>query len=173
MNPASVRTTRPYCGVGCGVIARRETTGWAGLLPTRRDLRPTWSEYIDKHGALFRAAATDADGALAEAVLAAPPGKLPARDWLLALLASGKPPDAVERPALLSGRAPVPIPIPSIGRIVCSCFTVGLNQIRDAVGAGCASVDDIGRALRAGTNCGSCRTEIKGVIDASHRHATT
>ena len=91
------------------------------------------------------------------------PGRLPSHDWLLALLASAQPLSRDERRALLSGRAPIALPSP--GRIICSCFCVGLNQIRDAVRGGCASVDDVGRTVRAGSNCGSCRAEIKGVID--------
>jgi assimilatory nitrate reductase catalytic subunit len=52
------------------------------------------------------------------------------------------------------------------GAIVCACFNVGLNQIVEAVGAqSCATVDAVGAALGAGTNCGSCRIEIKRIID--------
>lgn len=51
------------------------------------------------------------------------------------------------------------------GATVCSCFSVGINQIVAAVGAGCHSVEAIGRQLNAGTNCGSCRAEIRGIID--------
>jgi assimilatory nitrate reductase catalytic subunit len=56
------------------------------------------------------------------------------------------------------------------GATVCSCFGVGAKQIAEAVRDGCVSVEAIGDALRAGTNCGSCRSEIKGIIDA-HRLA--
>jgi assimilatory nitrate reductase catalytic subunit len=52
------------------------------------------------------------------------------------------------------------------GAIVCSCFGVGANQITEAVQRGCASVESIGAALHAGTNCGSCRAEIRIIIDA-------
>ena len=54
------------------------------------------------------------------------------------------------------------------GATVCSCFGVGAKQIAAAVAAGCVTVDAIGRALQAGTNCGSCRSEIQEIIDA-HR----
>ena len=48
------------------------------------------------------------------------------------------------------------------GAIVCSCFEVGVKQITNAVLAGrCGTVEQIGKELRAGTNCGSCRTEIR------------
>jgi assimilatory nitrate reductase catalytic subunit len=55
------------------------------------------------------------------------------------------------------------------GATVCSCFGVGANQIAAAVRQGCATVAAIGVAIQAGTNCGSCRAEIRGIIEA-HRH---
>jgi assimilatory nitrate reductase catalytic subunit len=52
------------------------------------------------------------------------------------------------------------------GEIVCSCFEVGTKQIMNAVVTGrCATVEQIGGALRAGTNCGSCRPEIRKIIE--------
>jgi len=57
------------------------------------------------------------------------------------------------------------------GAIVCSCFEVGVKQITNAVLAGhCGTVEQIGKELRAGTNCGSCRTEIRKIIEG-HREA--
>ncbi|TIX17249.1 MAG: hypothetical protein E5V41_11515, partial [Mesorhizobium sp.] len=53
---------------------------------------------------------------------------------------------------------------PDIGAIVCSCLGIGANQIAAAVGAGCGTVEAIGEATRAGTNCGSCRAEIRAII---------
>ncbi len=189
----------------------REDVAWAGVLVSRRDLRPTgfvhWSrravgggwvydfcgtetpdqgilltrrfldafrrdaliEYTDRHGLNYRAAALDQDGALAEALMVAPPGQLPPRDWLVALLGTRQPLSPSDRMALLSGRSPVPLP--SIGRIVCACFNIGANQIADAISTGCASVEQIGERLRAGTNCGSCRPEIRTLIDADRLKA--
>jgi assimilatory nitrate reductase catalytic subunit len=54
------------------------------------------------------------------------------------------------------------------GATVCSCFGVGANQIAAAAANGCATVEAIGKVLQAGTNCGSCRAEIRGIVDA-HR----
>jgi assimilatory nitrate reductase catalytic subunit len=49
--------------------------------------------------------------------------------------------------------------------VVCACFQVGLDAVRKAVNSGSAtSVGDIGRTLRAGTNCGSCLPELKRII---------
>ena len=54
---------------------------------------------------------------------------------------------------------------PDRGHIVCACFEVGLNQIAAAVTDGqCMTVDAVGAALKAGTNCGSCRPEIGRII---------
>ncbi len=52
------------------------------------------------------------------------------------------------------------------GATVCSCFGVGAKEIESAVRAGCGSVAAVGRALSAGTNCGSCRSEIQEIVNA-------
>jgi assimilatory nitrate reductase catalytic subunit len=52
------------------------------------------------------------------------------------------------------------------GAIVCSCLNVGTNDIAAAVARGCMTVSAIGEATGAGTNCGSCRSEIKAHIGA-------
>ncbi|BCH28947.1 nitrate reductase [Mesorhizobium sp. L-8-10] len=126
-------------------------------------------EYRDRRGLAYRAAVVDEAGAMVEALLVAAPGQLPARDWLVSQLGSRAPLTLAERQALLSGRAPVAVP--SAGRIVCSCFNVGVNQLADAVAAGCRDLEAIGKTLNAGTNCGSCRSEIRTIIDAAHIQA--
>ena len=83
-----------------------------------------------------------------------------ARTWIVNLI--GKPLVPAQRARVLAGRPGVDVKDP--GAIVCSCLQVGRNQIVDAVRAGCSSVDDIGRATQAGTNCGSCRAELKAFI---------
>ncbi|NUB45720.1 molybdopterin-dependent oxidoreductase [Fertoebacter nigrum] len=58
---------------------------------------------------------------------------------------------------------------PDNGATVCACFDVGVNQIIHAIaGQHVTSVDALGKALRAGTNCGSCRPELRALIA---RHA--
>jgi assimilatory nitrate reductase catalytic subunit len=54
------------------------------------------------------------------------------------------------------------------GSIICSCFGVGTNEIAAAIAGGCLSADEVGKELKAGTNCGSCRSDIKRLI-AKHR----
>lgn len=49
-----------------------------------------------------------------------------------------------------------------IGEIVCSCFQVGEQTIKEAiVFEGCTSVESLGEKLKCGTNCGSCIPELK------------
>ncbi|WP_164075986.1 (2Fe-2S)-binding protein, partial [Stenotrophomonas maltophilia] len=59
------------------------------------------------------------------------------------------------RKALLAGRAPDGMA--DSGPTVCACFAVGLTAIKAAIAGGACDVDAVGRALKAGTNCGSCR----------------
>jgi len=70
---------------------------------------------------------------------------------------------APDRRALLSGRSTEGLADP--GPVVCACFGVGLNVIRAAIASGAAAnVDEIGAALRAGTNCGSCLPELNKIV---------
>ncbi len=53
------------------------------------------------------------------------------------------------------------------GAIICACFDVGQNQILASVASGCRSVAAVGAATQAGTNCGSCRTDIGRLINGA------
>ena len=58
------------------------------------------------------------------------------------------------------------------GPIICACFAVGLETLRRAiVERELDSVAAIGEALRAGTNCGSCRPELRAILDAAFADA--
>ncbi|MEL6480953.1 MAG: molybdopterin-dependent oxidoreductase [Pseudomonadota bacterium] len=71
-----------------------------------------------------------------------------------------------EPAALLAGRAGVDVPDP--GPTVCACFEVGVNTIVSAIlRDGLTDIAAIGQALRAGTNCGSCRPELAALIAAN------
>ena len=90
------------------------------------------------------------------------------RDWAVSQLAASHP-QARTRFAIIAGR-PGPGSADK-GATVCSCFGVGRNEIASAVSRGCRTVPAIGEALQAGTNCGSCRAEIKTIIDAQNLQA--
>lgn len=64
---------------------------------------------------------------------------------------------------ILAGRPSADQPDP--GAIVCACFNVGVNTILNAIHENqLLSVDAIGEALDAGTNCGSCRPELSALL---------
>jgi len=64
---------------------------------------------------------------------------------------------------LLSGRPSTGVPDP--GAIVCVCANVGVRTISQAVEKhGLTTIDAIGDTTGAGTNCGSCRPELKAFL---------
>ncbi|WP_417684875.1 molybdopterin-dependent oxidoreductase [Roseibium sp.] len=83
------------------------------------------------------------------------------RQWACSLL-DAKAETAIDRYRVLAGRPPADMPDP--GAIVCSCFQIGVNQIAEAARGGAVTVEAIGQTLKAGTNCGSCRSEIKSLL---------
>ena len=84
--------------------------------------------------------------------------RLPDRDWLCTQLAAVGVDDRV---SLLAGFDP---DIPSVGRMVCTCWEVGERAIQEAVSAGARSVESLGQQLRCGTQCGSCVPELKRML---------
>ncbi len=51
------------------------------------------------------------------------------------------------------------------GAIVCSCMQVGINSIQRSIGNGCFTVQSVGDSCGAGTQCGTCRSEITRLIE--------
>jgi len=142
---------------------------WARLV---RDLVGGDTELIAYHDAKsgqHRFACYENDGLAGTVYLASEPVAV-ARDWAIAQLGAPKLARG-KRTAVIAGR-------PGKGGIdrgatVCACFGVGANEIAAAAARGCASVSAIGEALQAGTSCGSCRSEIRSIIDAQSTSATT
>ncbi|WP_339614465.1 molybdopterin-dependent oxidoreductase [uncultured Parvibaculum sp.] len=91
---------------------------------------------------------------------------LPARDWLAGLLAADILDDETRR-ALLSGR-----PASGVGQgpVVCACMGVRADTIVDAIAEhALTNVKEVGECTGAGTNCGSCRADIRKLIDERQR----
>jgi assimilatory nitrate reductase catalytic subunit len=89
-------------------------------------------------------------------------GGLPARGWIADRFLD----DALtltDRAVLLAGRAPGTV---DAGAIVCACYRVGAKTIGNAIAAGAATLEAVGAATNAGTNCGSCRPEIAALLAA-------
>jgi assimilatory nitrate reductase catalytic subunit len=106
-------------------------------------------------------------GRLRAALYVTRSGRLPDRDWLIAQLAAADTASSVE---LLAGRPAMPLP--HRGPIVCACFDVGVNTIVEAIaGQRLVSVEAVGAALSAGTNCGSCKPAIRRLIGEAATNA--
>ncbi len=117
-------------------------------------------EAMDMTRGMRRIAVRDEAGRLAAALFLTRSGTLPDRDWIAAQLASAEESDA---PTLLAARPK--IAAPDRGAIVCVCFDVGVKQIVAAISSqSLTSVDAIGCALNAGTNCGSCRPALAKLL---------
>lgn len=53
------------------------------------------------------------------------------------------------------------------GGEICACFGVSCASVEAAIVEGVATLDQVGAVTRAGTNCGSCRPEIRGLLRAA------
>ena len=126
-----------------------------GLLPTGERM-----EAVDLQRGMRRIAVRDAEGRLAAALYLTRQGDLPSRDWIAVQLVGDDPADAA---SLLAARPKVAGP--DKGPTVCVCFNVGAKEIASAITRqSLTSLDEIGRALNAGTNCGSCRPAITKLL---------
>ncbi len=98
-------------------------------------------------------------GTLLAALFVSPKPVAVMRDYL-----AGQPGQSV--PLILTGSSPADQPDP--GPMVCACFNVGVNTILTAIqDQGLLSVEAIGAALEAGTNCGSCRPELATLLHST------
>ena len=119
--------------------------------------------FSDPRKAVFRYAGF-VTGRLAACVFFGPPAaEFVGAEQAKSLL--GREVSALERLSLLSGIAPAGTQAAS--RTVCSCFSVTEATIRAAIAEkGLTSPAEIGAALKAGTNCGSCIPELKKLLGA-------
>ncbi|UYN99644.1 MAG: molybdopterin-dependent oxidoreductase [Devosia sp.] len=142
----------------------REPDDWAKFLATTFGTGAAFQSIRDERNGR-RAFALVEDGRLIAALYTAPDPVLVSRQWAVSLLEASD----VSVSRVLAGRPGADTP--DAGAIVCSCMGVGINTIVDAVARrGCSSVEAVGALTRAGTNCGSCRAEIRSIVDA-HRLA--
>jgi assimilatory nitrate reductase catalytic subunit len=160
--------------------ARVPVNGGAGYLMAFQEGSKLWrerartllnsaelAEFIDLPRGIYRAAAFR-DERLESVLFVGPADTAPQWDAVKPLF-EGDATGDLPRRMLLSGRAADGLA--DIGPVICACFGVGLNVIRDAIASKQASdVEAIGKALRAGTNCGSCLPELKRIVH-DHAHA--
>ncbi|GAA0660142.1 assimilatory nitrate reductase catalytic subunit [Sphingomonas insulae] len=159
--PACLWATRIAvpCGTAWDLAGNGDAARLDALLPAGERL-----EAIDGARGTRRIAILQ-HGRLAAALFVTRDGKLPPRDWLVAQLA-----EAQAAPTLLAGRAPGKQV--DRGPIVCACFDVGLATILAAIAERrLTDVAAIGTALKAGTNCGSCRPALAKLLQEGSTHA--
>ena len=120
-----------------------------------------WVEYFDKAAQRYRAARLQGEQ-LESCIFIGPDFNLPERDWLTSLFEKDAL-STLERQSLLSGKPPNQQE--DAGRIICACYQVGIKTIQHAIAHdGLDTVEAIGEALKAGTNCGSCVPELHKLL---------
>jgi assimilatory nitrate reductase catalytic subunit len=144
-----------------GTQALGDAEGWARAFLGLGGVDLEWLVYRDPRLGQHRIAAVR-NGRLEGCVFVGPAAPTVSRAWLSSLLARATL-SAMERMGLLAGRPPAGES--ETGALVCACFGVDRSRIEQAVRErGATSVDAIGIALRAGTNCGSCRPELAKIL---------
>ena len=133
------------------------------LLSDENDARSNWAEYFDKARSHYRAARFDGER-LESCVFISRDALLPERDWLISLFQKDRL-EPHERQSLLLGKPLVEQK--DSGRMVCACFGIGENTLREAIAKGANSVEALGIQLKAGTNCGSCIPELRQLLTQS------
>lgn len=120
-----------------------------------------WIEYFDSSQQRYRAARIE-NGYLESCIFIGPDIRLPERDWLAKLFAEESLSE-LDRQSLLTGKPADPKQ--DAGRVVCACFGVGINTIKNAMAENnLTTAEEIGALLKAGTNCGSCVPELKQIL---------
>ena len=122
-----------------------------------------WMQIQDPAAGRYRGALLDEDRVIALYFIELDAGRLPPRHWLESLFTKDHLSDA-ERGALLMGRPSAAAP--DCGRVVCACFGVGENTLKQAIAEGVVSVEALGIRLKAGSNCGSCIPELRRLLAA-------
>ncbi len=138
-----------------------ELMAWVDQLKASHAADVECIEYFDLSRSVARLAWI-AHGRLVAVAMTGQPNTIPPRAWLDSLL--GHPIDSATRRSVLSGVAADPAA--DVGAIICSCFAVGKNTICRAIqDQALTTVAMVGQCLKAGTNCGSCQSEIAKLIE--------
>ena len=117
-------------------------------------------QYQDNHAKRYRCA-NIINGALDMVLFMSPSADLPNRHWLGSIFRKESI-DSKTRLSLLAGKESG---AKDEGKIICSCFGIGENTIIEAIQKdNLATAEEIGCALKAGTNCGSCIPELTEII---------
>jgi assimilatory nitrate reductase catalytic subunit len=149
-----------------GEQAPKDWSAWSRGMLCQSDHAVNWVEYLDVAARYYRGVRLVGER-IESCIFIAPGHKLPSRNWLAGLF-SKEILSEKERSALLLGRAATGQK--DVGSTVCACFGVGRNTILEAIEQqGLSTAEEIGRCLKAGTNCGSCIPELKSLLALGHQ----
>jgi len=119
-----------------------------------------WLALNDPATGHYRRAALDKDGRLLAWLAIGETLPVCDVDWLADCFAD----DAdIQHMAILAGQSADAGP--DLGPVICSCFQVRQKTIEGVVEEGADSVEAIGKGCQAGTNCGSCIPELRGLLE--------
>jgi assimilatory nitrate reductase catalytic subunit len=124
-----------------------------------------WVAYSDRSTGAVRLAAFAGEALVGALFIGAGAARV-SRNFLAQALSRAQTPEA--RLRLLAGRPAESTADDS--NTICSCYSVGSRSILREISGGAGSVQEVGGRLKAGTNCGSCRSEIQRMIN-EHRLA--
>jgi assimilatory nitrate reductase catalytic subunit len=165
----------PLTVTDCAYVARAKGQGYWRHELAGESLPASWSEWAsavlgpleerielsDAYAGRYRGARVTGDR-LQACLFVSTDTALPSRGWLGGLFADDHLNDAA-RLGILAGKAPKGAH--EAGPVICSCFSVGRTTLVRAIRTQeLISTDQIGRALQAGTNCGSCVPELKALL---------
>ena len=160
-----VAVARTASGYRVELAGASEPASWDDALPAMLGQPEQGMEVLAYHdaGAGQHRFAAFRDGQLAGVLFVARNPLLGlARGWLAEQIGRQHAPE--DRLRILAGRAGAAAK--DRGAIVCACLEVGRNQIIDAiVSGGVRTVDAVCALTKAGTNCGSCRSDIQRILD--------
>ena len=125
--------------------------------------------YVDGKRGLRRTIAFDGAGGAMRVRAFLLAGQTEAEPWLRALLIDDQPAQAYGRALLRAGAKP-PGAVPVRSPQVCTCLDVSEARIREVLvsidGAAPQRLLRLQRALRCGTQCGSCLPALRRLVDA-------
>jgi assimilatory nitrate reductase catalytic subunit len=154
-------TARTQQGWRCELAGSEVPTDWAAAASALFGLEDAEIQQVTDPARGIARIAFFRNGGLLAALFVSPEPVAVMRDYLAAQ-------PGQDAPQILTGASPADQPDP--GPMVCACFNVGVNTILSAIETqSLLSVEAIGAALEAGTNCGSCRPELAALL-ASTQH---
>jgi assimilatory nitrate reductase catalytic subunit len=149
-----------WVSIPCGYAAGIETDAGADELLSALAAKGDVASYRDPARGIERFACIEKGSLTAVLFLGGPRTEQPWASLLPAWEAPSLTPTM--RSSLLSGRTATSVE-PS-GALVCACFGVPEKVVAQSIEDGARSVEAIGGACRAGTNCGSCVPEIRKLL---------